>query len=132
MKNNSKKAPASAATLTGAQMGAGAGQATTSIAKFITAGHKGQRFSVAALLSFGVENAIPRRDLMTLTGLPDRVLRRLIEAERRAGTPILSDNASGYYLPASEAKREQCVRSLRSRAKEIVTTANAIEKAVVE
>lgn len=88
--------------------------------------------NIADLLHPGVENAIPRRDLMTLTGLPDRTLRRLIEAERRAGTPILSDNASGYYLPASEAERDRCVRSLRSRAAEIEVTADAIEQAVIE
>lgn len=88
--------------------------------------------SIADLLSPGAENAVPRQDLMALTGLSDRELRRLIETERRAGTPILSDNASGYFLPASEAERDRCVRSLRSRAAEISITADAIEKAVVE
>lgn len=88
--------------------------------------------NIADLLSPGVENAIPRRDLINLTGLPDRVLRRQIETERRAGTPILSDNASGYFLPASEAERKQCVRSMRSRAAEIATTADCIEQAVIE
>lgn len=88
--------------------------------------------TIADLLHPGVENAIPRRDLMTMTGLPDRVLRRQIEAERRAGIPILSDNSSGYFLPASAAERDRCVKSLRSRPAEIGMTADAIEKAVIE
>lgn len=84
---------------------------------------------VADLLLCGAENAISRRDLMALTGYKDRELRLLIEAERRQGIPILSDNINGYFLPASEAERQQCVRSLRRRAKEIEATATAIEKA---
>lgn len=88
--------------------------------------------SIADLLSPGAENAVPRRDLVALAGLPDRELRRHIEAERRAGIPILSDNASGYFLPSSESERDRCVRSLRARAAEIATTADAIEKAVIE
>ncbi len=87
---------------------------------------------IADLLLPGAENAVPRRDLMALSGLSDRKLRRQIEAERRAGTPILSDNASVYFLPANEAERARCVMSLRSRAAEISTTADAIEKAVSE
>lgn len=86
---------------------------------------------VADLLLCGAENAVSRRDLMALTGYKDRELRLLIEAERRQGIPILSDCVGGYFLPASEAERQQCVRSLRRRAKEIEATAAAIERAEV-
>lgn len=86
---------------------------------------------IADLLLCGAENAISRRDLMALTGYKDRELRLLIEAERRQGIPILSDCVGGYFLPASEAERQQCVRSLRRRAKEIENTATAIEQAEV-
>ena len=86
---------------------------------------------VADLLLCGAENAVSRRDLMALTGYKDRELRLLIEAERRQGIPILSDCVGGYLLPASEAERQQCVRSLRRRAKEIEATAAAIERAEV-
>ena len=90
-----------------------------------------QPFRIADLLHPGAENAISRRDLMALTGYKDRELRLLIEAERRQGIPILSDCVGGYFLPASEAERQQCVRSLRRRAKEIEATAAAIERAEV-
>ena len=86
-----------------------------------------QLFRVSDLLLHGAENAVPRRDLMALTGCTDRELRRLIEAEGRLGTPILSDCIGGYFLPGDSAERERCVRSLRRRAGEIMETARAIE-----
>ena len=87
---------------------------------------------IADLLLHGQENAIPRRNLVNLTGLDDRTLRKQIEWERRQGTPILSDNHSGYYLPGTPEELERCVWSLRSRAREIAATADAIEGAVIE
>lgn len=89
-----------------------------------------QQFRIADFLHCGVENAISRRDLMSLTGLRDRELRRMIETERRRGIPILSDNANGYFLPGDEVERERCVKSLRRRAREIEKTADAIERTV--
>lgn len=90
-----------------------------------------QPFRVADLLHPGAGNAISRRELMALTGLSDRELRLMIEAERRQGIPILSDNIHGYFLPGDSAERDRCVRSLRRRAGEIEATAAAIEHAEV-
>lgn len=87
-----------------------------------------QPFRISDLLHPGAENAIPRRDLMSLTGLSDRELRLKIEAERRQGTPILSDCIGGYFLPGDQSELDRCVRSLRRRAKEIGVTAAAIER----
>ena len=87
---------------------------------------------IADLLGRGQENAMPRAQLRALTGLEDRELRQRIERERRSGIPILSDNQNGYYLPASEAERARCVRSLRARAREIAATADAIAGAVMD
>lgn len=77
----------------------------------------------------GRENAIPRRELERLTGLDGRTVRLMIERERREGSPILADNATGYYLPATEHERAACVRSMRHRAGEIMKSAQAIEQA---
>lgn len=96
--------------------------------KHITQGPSGQR-KVADLLSHGRENAIPRRELEKLTGLDGRTVRLMIERERREGRPILADNATGYYLPATEYERAACVRSMRHRAGEIMKSAQAIEQA---
>lgn len=51
----------------------------------------------------------------------------MISAERRAGAAILSDNATGYYLPANEEEKARFVRSMRHRAKEILCAADAVE-----
>ena len=102
--------------------------AHASTSEFTTAAAGRQPFRVADFLHHGAESAISRRDLMAMTGMSDRELRRLIEAERRQGIPILSDNQHGYFLPGDQAERDRCVHSLRSRAAEIQRTADAIER----
>lgn len=82
---------------------------------------------VSELLLHGQQNAVPRRELENLTGWSGRMVRLAIERERRAGIPILSDNASGYFLPGNSAERAQFVRSMRNRAEEILKTAQAVE-----
>lgn len=77
----------------------------------------------------GSENGLHLQDLVRLTGEDQRTVRRMIHKERRQGVPILSDNASGYFLPGSQQERDACVRSLRHRAREILAAARAIEKA---
>ena len=101
---------------------------TTSKPQFTPNGPGGQR-KIADLLSYGQENAVPRRHLEKLTGLDGRTVRLMIERERREGVPILADNATGYYLPATEHERAACVRSMRHRAGEIMKSARAIERA---
>lgn len=88
-----------------------------------------RQIKISAFLSHGQENAIPRRELEKLTGMDGRTVRLMIEQERRAGTPICTNNLTGYYLPATEEERTACVRSMRHRAGEIMKTARAIEQA---
>ena len=82
---------------------------------------------ISSLLLEGRENAIPRRELERLTDLDGRTVRLMIEQERRAGIPVLADNSTGYFLPANDNERAECVRSMRHRAGEILKTAQAIE-----
>ena len=83
---------------------------------------------IADLLRYGQANAVPLRDLAGITGLDGRVVRAMLAAERRAGAAILSDNQTGYYLPANEEEKARFVRSMRHRAKEILCAADAVEK----
>ena len=83
---------------------------------------------IADLLSHGQENAVPLRQLMAETGIDGRTIREKIAAERLAGVPILSDNATGYYLPGNKGERERFIRSMRHRAKEIERAAEAVER----
>jgi hypothetical protein len=63
-----------------------------------------------------------------MTGLDGRTIRAMIATERRAGIAVLSDNATGYYLPANEEEKARFVRSMRHRAKEILLAADAVER----
>lgn len=109
-----------------------AGQETACGARFphsncTTGGADRQPGFIARLLSHGAENGVTLSDLHRLTGKDKRVIRAEIQQERLSGTPILSDNLSGYFLPANEDERERCIKSLRHRASEIFRTAAAIE-----
>ena len=94
-----------------------------------TTTQSGGQGTISRLLMAGSENGLHLQDLVRLTGEDQRTVRKMIHEERRQGVPILSDNASGYFLPGSQQEREACVRSLRHRAKEILAAARAIEKA---
>ena len=94
-----------------------------------TTTQSGGQGTISRLLMEGSENGLHLQDLVRLTGEDQRTVRRMIHEERRQGVPILSDNASGYFLPGSQQERDACVRSLRHRAKEILAAARAIEKA---
>ena len=83
---------------------------------------------IARLLSHGRENAVPLRHLTAMTKLDGRTVRVMIAEERLAGAPILADNSTGYFLPASEDEKAQFIRSMKHRAKEIERAAEAIEK----
>ncbi|WP_298023519.1 hypothetical protein [uncultured Dysosmobacter sp.] len=86
------------------------------------------QLKIADLLSHGQDNAVPLRQLVSMTGLDGRSVRQMIQAERLAGVPILSDNANGYFLPANDGERLRFIHSMRHRAAEITRTAEALEK----
>lgn len=85
---------------------------------------------VSSLLLEGRSNALHLADLVRLTGWPERDVRKAIQRERQRGSPILSDNKNGYFLPQSEVEKVQFVRSMRHRAKEILCAADAVERAL--
>lgn len=90
-----------------------------------------RQIQISELLPAGEQNAVPLRHLVQITGLPGRDLRRRIQAERLSGVPILSDNISGYFLPADDQERRRFVQGMRNRAKEIEAVAAAVEGAEV-
>lgn len=87
---------------------------------------------IADLLSSGRKNAVYLRNLCDLTGLDGRTVRHLINAERLAGVPIVSDSHNGYYIASSEEEKRDFVRGMRSRAKAINKTAKAVERAEID
>ena len=89
---------------------------------------------IADLLCRGQDNAVPLRDLCSITGLDGRTVRRMVEQERRAGIPILSSvgGVTGYYLPANSMEVERFAKSMFSRAREIALTANAVRRCALD
>lgn len=84
------------------------------------------------LLPVGEENAIPKIDLLNVTGLEDRLLRRKVQLERLAGLPILTNcDKGGYYRPADPAQSLRFVKSMRRRAAETAAVADAVERSVM-
>ena len=96
---------------------------------YSTTAAAGRQRKVSDLLNSGRENAVPLRHLKKLLEVDGRTARLMIERERREGTPICADNATGYYLPSTDEEKAACVRSMRHRAGEIMKTARAIEQA---
>lgn len=87
------------------------------------------------MLPEGCENAISRRNLMTVLEMPDRSLRLAIAAERRAGALILSSTAvdgGGYYRPANPEEIARFVSSMERRAKSTFAAVTEARKALRE
>lgn len=80
---------------------------------------------IADLLHRGSSNAVPCRDLVTLTGWTPREVTRQIQRERTAGIPVCA-NGAGYYLPATDAELDAYLRSLGHRLREVQRTQRAI------
>lgn len=87
----------------------------------------GVQVTISGFLHIGRENALPLVALCQLTGMDGWQVRLTIQRERLKGVPILSDNQSGYYLPADEREVQEFVRSMRHRAGEIEKAAGIIE-----
>lgn len=84
------------------------------------------------LLLTGSDNATSRAELLRITGLDDRTLRRRVQLERLAGLPILTDCATGgYFRPASPSDSLRFARSMRRRAFETLSVADAVELAAM-
>ena len=87
---------------------------------------------ISSLLLRGRENALSLKDLVRITGLDERVIRRQIHAERASGIMVIADNVNGYYLPADEHDVRMFARSMSHRAGEIAKIAQAAEIALAE
>jgi hypothetical protein len=83
---------------------------------------------ICNFLGKGVENALHLREIEALAGIDKRILRRMIQAERLEGIPILSDNLHGYYLPGTDCEKAAFIRSMRNRARAITKAADAVER----
>ena len=94
---------------------------------------KPERFLfVFDLLHPGAENGTTLQELVKLTGQDERIVRRRIQAERKAGKLILSDCLHGYFLPENPSDVQRFARSMSRRAAEIARIARAAEAALAD
>lgn len=89
-----------------------------------------RQYLVSDLLHEGAENGTTLTELVQLTGEDERSIRRRIQTERKAGKLILSDNQSGYFLPATEDEIKRFIRSMSHRAREISAVTVVAEDAL--
>lgn len=93
--------------------------------------------SIYDLLPEGQQNAISRRELIALTGMSDRALRKAIADERRAGALILSSveyGSSGYFRPSpgNAGELRRYIASMTSRGRETFAVLKAAKAALAK
>lgn len=89
---------------------------------------KSGRQAVSDLLCVGEENGTTMKRLLQVLNGDSRTVRLRIEYERKNGCPILSGR-NGYWICGSPDEAMRFCRSMRSRAKQIMMTARAVERA---
>lgn len=92
----------------------------------------GNVLHISDLLHPGAENGIKLLELASLVGEDERIVRRRIQAERKAGKLILSDCLHGYFLPENSSDVQRFARSMSRRAAEIAHIARAAEAALAD
>ncbi len=93
----------------------------------------GKARTIYDLLPVGAEYAISRRQLIQITGLPDRRLRRQIAKERRAGLLILSSTAEvggGYFRPADTQELRRWVAMMTAHTNATLAVIRAAQEAL--
>ena len=86
--------------------------------------------NIIDFIPYGKENAISRKQLSERCGLRDRVMRKMIEKERREYPILNSQDGSGYFRPLPEEKPlvERWLRQERRRSQSIGNSTLGAEK----
>lgn len=83
--------------------------------------------TIAALLPHERGAALTTCELARITGQAPRDITKRVCSERRAGAPILSDPAAGFWLAADADELKRCAAALHRRAGQVHATARALE-----
>lgn len=82
---------------------------------------KMQANKILSLIGCGQSNAIHLSELIKLTELENRLVRKEIERLRRAGYVIVSDN-NGYYFPETVQELSRYIKRTERHAKSVFYT----------
>ena len=76
---------------------------------------------ILSAIDKGEDNAVSLEQLINITGLPNREVRKIIETLRRAGHVIISSD-NGYYYPETVEELKRYINRESSRARSILIT----------
>lgn len=71
-----------------------------------------------------------RKNLESLTGMPDRANRHMIRAQRRQGVPIVALPDGGYKLAETDEEKKALLDMYRKRALDELATYSMLAKAM--
>ena len=87
---------------------------------------------ISDLLHKGRNNGLTLQDLVKLTGMDERTIRRKIHVERKSGILIMADCVHGYFLPEDTYDVRRFIHSMSNRPKEIAAVSRAAEDALAK
>ena len=87
---------------------------------------------ISDLLHKGRNNGLTLQDLVKLTGMDERTIRRKIHVERKSGILIMADCVHGYFLPEDTYDVRRFIHSMSNRSKEISAVSRAAEDALAK
>ena len=87
---------------------------------------------ISDLLLKGRNNGLTLQDLVKLTGMDERIIRRKIHDERKSGILIITDCVNGYFLPENSHDVKVFINSMNGRAREIADISRAAEDALAK
>ncbi len=93
-----------------------------------------RRLQIHELLHEGRDNPTTGRELCSITGLTQRDITTLIEAERKAGIPICAScdgGNPGYYMARDTDELERYIDSLKRRIRQMSRTCSALERIAI-
>ena len=85
---------------------------------------------ISDLLHKGRNNGLTLQDLVKLTRMDERTIRRKIHVERKRGILIMADCVHGYFLPEDAYDVRRFIHSMSNRSKEIAAVSRAAEDAL--
>lgn len=77
---------------------------------------------------FGDGAVLTREELVLLTDLPDRTIRKMIREARRQGLPIMALPGGGYKLAQTQEEKQKLLHMYRGRAMDELCTYSALSK----
>lgn len=87
---------------------------------------------ISDLLHKGRNNGLTLQDLVKLTRMDERTIRRKIHVERKRGILIMADCVHGYFLPEDAYDVRRFIHSMSNRSKEIAAVSRAAEDALAK